>query len=66
MKSPVKGYQDFRHHGRRSVTIRLDDETFDQINKLALEERTSFGEQVRLLIEWGLMESNAEKDNCPW
>lgn len=36
------------------VVVRFDPETFEQIRGRALREATSFGEQVRTLIEWGL------------
>jgi len=40
--------------GKRRINVTLDDETFDEIRRRALAERTSFSEQVRLLVEWGL------------
>lgn len=40
--------------GMRQVIIRLDDDTFDEVRARAVKEGTSFGEQVRLLVTWGL------------
>ena len=34
--------------------VRFDSETFDEIRKRAIKEGTSFAEQVRILVEWGL------------
>lgn len=42
-----------RRHQRR-IVIGFDDETFAEIRQRAERERTSFGEQVRNLVEWGL------------
>lgn len=38
----------------RKIAIVFDDETFDQIKALAVENRCSFGEMVRRLCEEGL------------
>jgi hypothetical protein len=38
-----------------SVVIRLDEDTHEEIRARAKKEGTSFAEQVRLLVEWGLM-----------
>lgn len=40
--------------GKRGTICYFDEETFEQIRARAEKERTSFGEQVRLLVEWGL------------
>ena len=40
------------------MTIYFDDETFEQIRARALKEDTSIGAQVRLLVEWGLMDTD--------
>lgn len=42
-----------KRHQRR-IIVGFDDETFEQIRARAKAEQTSFGEQVRLLVEWGL------------
>jgi len=39
---------------RPQIVIRFDRDTFDQVRALAVKEGTSFSEQVRRLIEWGL------------
>lgn len=38
----------------RQLVVRFDHETFDQIRDRAVAENTSVGEQVRLLVTWGL------------
>ena len=40
--------------GTSQCVVRLDDETFGQIRERAIREGTSFAEQIRLLVEWGL------------
>ena len=41
--------------GMRKVVCTLDPDTFAEIRKRAVAEKTSFAEQVRMLIEWGLL-----------
>jgi len=54
---PAQGYA---RHGHRRVVVSFDTETFGQIQTMALRDRVSFGEKVRQLVEWGMMEvSNA-------
>ncbi|WP_249696470.1 hypothetical protein [Stappia sp. WLB 29] len=54
-KRPVaRGTKDPRFPDHTQVVVRLDDETFAAVRARAVEEGTSFSEQVRLLIEWGL------------
>lgn len=36
------------------VVVSFDEETFDQIRSRALAEHSSFAEQVRVLVEFGL------------
>jgi hypothetical protein len=38
----------------RHIKIQFDDETFDTVRERAVKARTSFAEQVRLLVEIGL------------
>lgn len=38
----------------KRIVVSLPDETFDEIRALAVKRRTSFAEQIRLLVEWGL------------
>ena len=40
----------------RRIVVQFDDETFEQIRRRAVKAKTSFAEQVRLLVEWGLAE----------
>lgn len=40
--------------GMIAVVVRLDPETFEQVRARAVDEKTSFAEQARTLIEWGL------------
>lgn len=40
--------------GTRQISIVFDDEQFDRIKARALVAGTSFAEEVRLLVEWGL------------
>lgn len=42
--------------GSRRIVVAFDEETFAAIRNRALAEETSFAEQVRLLVEWGLMD----------
>jgi hypothetical protein len=39
---------------RPQIVIRFDRDTFDEIRARAVKEQTSFSEQVRKLIVWGL------------
>lgn len=41
--------------GLVKCVVALDPDTFAEVRRRALREGTSFAEQVRLLIEWGLM-----------
>jgi hypothetical protein len=36
------------------IVVSFDDETFAVIRKRAIQRGTSFAEQVRQLVEWGL------------
>lgn len=36
------------------IVVCFDDETFETIRQRAMAAETSFAEQVRLLVEWGL------------
>lgn len=54
-KRPVaKGVVDPRDPTRRQIVVAFDGDVFDQVRKRAVKEKTSFAEQVRLLVEWGL------------
>lgn len=38
----------------RRIMVAFDDETFDRLRQMAARDQSSFAEQVRLLVEWGL------------
>ena len=40
--------------GKRRINVTFDDDVFEEIRALAVKKQTSFGEQVRILVEWGL------------
>jgi hypothetical protein len=44
------------HHrrGMRQMSVQFDEETYQVIHARAVAAGTGFGEQVRLLVEWGL------------
>lgn len=54
-KEPGHGSLRGQASGRRIVCI-FPDDTFEEIRAIAIEEGTSFAEQVRTLVEWGLEE----------
>jgi len=57
-KRPVaRGCRKHRQHGRLGIVCYLDEDTFFAIRKRAVKEHISFGEQVRILLEWGLEEA---------
>lgn len=43
-----------RPAGRRGIIVEFDEGTFEHIRRRALNQTTSFAEQVRMLVEWGL------------
>lgn len=45
--------------GTIAVVVHLPDDTFNEVRERAIAEGTSWGEQARTLIEWGL-ETDAE------
>lgn len=53
-RSVARGSKDSHHPGFVAVVVRLDDETFAEVRDLAVKNGTSFAEQVRTLVEWGL------------
>ncbi|MCG8506197.1 MAG: hypothetical protein MI755_16455 [Sphingomonadales bacterium] len=48
-----------RKDRKLAVVVAFDEETFDAIRQRAISEGTSFGEQVRTLVEWGLDDAEA-------
>jgi hypothetical protein len=54
-KRPLaKGVKDPRFPDHTQIVVRVEDELFADIRRLAAHQGTSFGEQVRILLEWGL------------
>lgn len=62
MKNPGKGH---RKGTRVKVVCTFDDETFDQIRALAVKEKTGLTEQIRTLVEFGLMDMESERKHSP-
>jgi hypothetical protein len=56
MERVGKGIND--RSAARRIVICFDDETFETIRQRAIGAETSFAEQVRLLVEWGLETEN--------
>jgi hypothetical protein len=50
----AKGTRDPRFPEHLQTVCRFEDELFAEIRARAISERTSFNEQVRILVEWGL------------
>ena len=59
------GRGDGRSHGDlRRIVVAFGQETFDEIRERAIQQKTSFAEQIRLLVEWGLeAENGLNKDD---
>jgi hypothetical protein len=57
----ARGHVEHRQHpdAMRKIGCAFDAETFHQVRDLAAKEGTSFAEQVRQLVEWGLEAANA-------
>lgn len=51
--TPAKGVRRSQD-GPIRIVVSFDQETFEQIGKLAARGEMSFAEQVRILVEWGL------------
>lgn len=49
---------------KRRIVIAFDPDTFEQISKRAQHSKTSFAEEVRTLVEFGLESVNAEPWEC--
>ncbi len=57
---PAQGVGD----GKMLKTVcNFDAETHAEIKALAVREKTSFAAQVRILVEWGLMEVAAQEND---
>lgn len=50
-KTATQGYA---RKEKRRIVIEWDEETFHQIERLAVDSDVSFAEMVRQLVEWGL------------
>jgi hypothetical protein len=47
--------------GLRRIVVAFDEETFAQVRDRSVKHKTSFAEQVRLLVEWGMMAKESGK-----
>ena len=62
-KNPGFGFA--RHDGaQQRIIIGLDPETFMQVRRRAKAAGTSFAEQVRVLVEFGLETARAEDETA--
>lgn len=54
--TPGKGHQPNKEKRRYQtrIVVGFDPETFNDMRDRALKAGTSMGEQIRLLVEWGL------------
>ena len=52
--STKRGANGAEYKCMRRCMVAFDDETFEEIRQLAVENGTSFAEQIRLLVEFGL------------
>ena len=59
-----RGVPDPRQPERVQIVIAFDPETFAQVRARALRDGTSFAEQVRVLVEWGLIDAD-ELERAP-
>lgn len=55
MAEPGNGYRKGKSTMCR-IVVSFDDETFDQVRKIAAERETSIAATVRELVEFGLMD----------
>lgn len=54
-RAPAKVATGGRHGpNEMRIVVSFDDETFSEIRQRAVQRGTSFAEQVRQLVEWGL------------
>lgn len=59
-KTVAKGCIDPTRPGQLKFQMYLDEETFSQVRGRAIKNNTSFAEEVRTLVEWGLEAERAE------
>ena len=50
-KNPARGT---KHKLKRRTVVILDEDQFQEVRARAVRKNTSFSEQIRLLVEWGL------------
>lgn len=53
-RTVARGVPDPRYPGRVQAVVSFDAEDFETIRPRAIKHGTSFAEQVRILVEWGL------------
>lgn len=59
-KPPASGHKEpTRNRSMTKVVCLLDDDTFAEVRGRAIRQKTSFAEQLRQLVEWGLMADEA-------
>lgn len=58
-RSDAKG---FAHRNRTRIVCDFDPDAFEEVRTRAEREGTSIAEQVRLLVEWGLMADEDDVD----
>lgn len=49
-----KAARGFARKDRRRIVVDFDQDTFDEVSRMAVKNKISFGEAVRQLVEWGL------------
>lgn len=59
IQKPAKG---FRRGGNIRVSIGFEEETFDELQRKADLQETSFGHQVRVMVERGILASEDFED----
>lgn len=52
--TPARGHTQSNQPMHKRIVVSFAAEDFDEIRERALKEGTSFAEQVRLLVTWGL------------
>ncbi len=57
LRRAAKGGAIPRYPERRVFTVAFDTETIDQVRMLAAQSNVSVSEQIRTLVEWGLLDS---------
>ena len=47
----------------RRIVVSFDEETFDQVRELARKHKSTFAEQVRILVDMGLTDVDESEKN---